>query len=174
MPGPVVIVDYDPDWPVLYETEKQRILETVGDKIFGIEHIGSTAVPGLGAKPIIDIMAGVRDKVNADECLLPLRKISYTDITPEPEDPEWFYCLGKVPHSAGFHLHLMKYQSSTWNRHLVFRDYLRSHPDVAKKYFRLKKRLSKKYGIDRVGYTNAKTAFIQKTVLEAQQQTPPK
>jgi GrpB-like predicted nucleotidyltransferase (UPF0157 family) len=170
MPSTVVIVDYDPDWPVLYEKEKRQILEAVGDRILDIEHIGSTAVPDLGAKPIIDIMAGVRDKANADECLIPLQKIGYTDVTPEPDDPEWFYCLGKGPHSPGYHLHLMKYQSGHWNRHLDFRDYLRSHPDVAKKYFRLKKGLSKKYGTDRVGYTNAKTAFIRNIELTAQQQ----
>jgi len=174
MPGPVVIVDYDPDWPILYEKEKQQILGAIREGILGIEHIGSTAVPGLGAKPIIDIMAGVRDKANADECLLPLQRIGYTDVTPEPENPEWFYCLGKASHSTGFHLHLMKYQSSTWNRHLVFRDYLRSHPDVAEKYFRLKKGLSKKYGTDRVGYTNAKTAFIKNIEHITQQQTTSK
>ncbi len=171
MPDSVIIVDYNPDWPILYEKEKRRILEAVRDRILGIEHIGSTAVPGLGAKPIIDIMAGVHDKASADECLLPLQKIGYTDVTPEPDNPGWFYCLGKAPHSVGYHLHLMKYQSSDWNRHLVFRDYLRSHPDVAEKYFRLKKRLSKEYGINRVGYTDAKTTFIGKIVLLAQRQT---
>jgi GrpB-like predicted nucleotidyltransferase (UPF0157 family) len=174
MPDLVIIVDYDPGWPVLYEKERKQILEIIGDRILGIEHIGSTAVPGLGAKPIIDIMAGVRDRVNADECLLPLRKIGYTDVTVEPENPEWFYCLGKAPHSTGYHLHLMKYQSDHWKRHLAFRDYLRSHPEVAKKYFRLKKRLSRKYGTDRVGYTNAKTAFIKNIELTAQQQTTSK
>jgi len=119
-------------------------------------------------------MAGVRDKTSADGCLLPLQKIGYTDVTVEPENPEWFYCLGKAPHSTGYHLHLMKNQSSTWNRHLVFRDYLRNHPEVVEKYFRLKKRLSKKYGLDRVGYTNAKTAFIKNIELTAQQQTASK
>jgi GrpB-like predicted nucleotidyltransferase (UPF0157 family) len=173
MPGPVIIVDYDPDWPILYEKEKQQILEAVGDRTLAIEHIGSTAVPGLGAKPIIDIMAGVQNKADADERLLPLQKIGYTDVTPEPDNSEWFYCLGKAPHSVGYHLHLMKFQSGHWNRHLAFRDYLRSHSDVAKKYFKLKKRLSKKYGINRVGYTNAKTAFIEKIVLLARQQIAP-
>ena len=171
MPGPVIIVDYDPDWPILYEKEKQQILEAVGDRILVIEHVGSTAVPGLGAKPIIDIMVGVHNKTNADECLFPLQKIGYTDVTPEPDNSEWFYCLGKAPHSVGYHLHLMKFQSGHWNRHLVFRDYLRNHSDMAEKYFRLKKRLSKKYGINRVGYTDAKTAFIEKIVLLARQQT---
>jgi GrpB-like predicted nucleotidyltransferase (UPF0157 family) len=131
-------------------------------------------VPGLGAKPIIDIMAGVHQQADADECLILLQKIGYTDVTPEPDNSEWFYCLGKEPHSAGYHLHLVKFPSDHWNRQLVFRDYLRNHPDVAKRYFRLKKELSEKYGSDRVGYTEAKAAFIEKVVLLAHQQTIPK
>jgi len=174
MPGPVIIVNYDPNWPTLYEKEKDHILEAIGHKVLAIEHMGSTAVPGLGAKPIIDIMAGVGGKGDADECLLPLQKIGYTDVTPEPDNSEWFYCLGKGAHSVGYHLHLVKFPSDRWNRQLFFRDYLRSHPVVAKEYFMLKKKLSKKYGIDRVGYTEAKTAFIEKVILLTYQQTVPK
>jgi len=174
MPGPVIIVNYDPNWPTLYEKEKSNILEVIGHKVLAIEHIGSTAVPGLGAKPIIDIMAGVNQKGDADECLLPLQKIGYTDVTPEPDNSEWSYCLGKGAHSVGYHLHLVKFPGDRWNRQLFFRDYLRSHPEVAKEYFILKKKLSKKYGIDRVGYTDAKTVFIEKVILLAYQQTVPK
>jgi GrpB-like predicted nucleotidyltransferase (UPF0157 family) len=169
MPGPVIIVDYDPAWPILYEKEKKQILEAVGKKILAIEHIGSTAVPGLGAKPIIDIMAGVHGQIEADECLTLLEKIGYTDVTPEPDNSEWFYCLGKGRHSVGYHLHLVKFPSNRWNKQLFFRDYLRGHPDVAEKYFKLKKELSEKYRSDRVGYTDAKTAFIEKIILSANQ-----
>ena len=143
MPGPVAVVDYDPSWSVLYEKEKKQILEAVRNKILAIEHIGSTAVLDLGAKPIIDIMAGVHGQIEADQCLTPLKKIGYTDVTPEPGNSEWFYCLGKWPHSAGYHLHLAKFPSNHWNRHLVFRDFLQSHPEVAEQYFRLKKELRK-------------------------------
>jgi len=174
MPGPVIIVNYDSNWPTLYEKEKGNILEVIGHKVLAIEHMGSTAVPGLGAKPIIDIMAGVNGKADADECLLPLQKIGYTDVTPEPDNSGGFYCLGKGAHSVGYHLHLVKFPSDRWNRQLFFRDYLRSHPEVAKEYFILKKKLSKKYGVDRVGYTEAKTAFIEKVILLAYQQTVPK
>jgi GrpB-like predicted nucleotidyltransferase (UPF0157 family) len=171
MPGPVIIVDYDPSWPALYEKERGQILGIVGHKILAIEHIGSTAVPGLGAKPIIDIMAGVHKQADADECLLPLQKIGYTHVTPEPDNSEWFYCLGKGHHSIGYHLHLAKFPSDHWNRQLVFRDYLRSHPDVAEEYYRLKIELSEGYGSNRDGYTEAKTAFIEKVILLAHQQT---
>ena len=158
---PVIIVEYDPQWPVLYRKEKIRILETVGPKIFAIEHIGSTAVEGLGAKPIIDMMAGVHGLSDADECPPQLKKIGYIDITPQPDNLEWYYCLGRGPHSPGYHLHLVKFESTHWRKHLLFRDFLQTHPEVAQEYYELKKRLASEYRYDRVGYTNAKTLFTE-------------
>lgn len=172
MPSPVIIVEYDPQWPILYEEEKRRILEAVGHKVLAIDHIGSTAVPGLGAKPIIDIMAGVHQLADADECLPCLQKIGYIDVTPEPENPEWYYCLGKGPHSTGYHLHLVKFMNDHWRRHLLFRDFLRTHPEVAQQYYELKKKLALEYGSDRVGYTNAKTSFIESATARALQSMP--
>jgi GrpB-like predicted nucleotidyltransferase (UPF0157 family) len=173
MAGPVIIVEYDPAWPILYEEEKRRILEAIGHKVLAIEHIGSTAVPGLGAKPIIDIMAGVHQLADADECLAPLQKIGYLDVTPEPDNSEWYYCLGKSPHSTGYHLHLAKFMSDHWRRHLLFRDFLRAHPKVAQRYYELKKKLSAQYGSDREGYTAAKTSFIGSVIDQARQTTSP-
>jgi GrpB-like predicted nucleotidyltransferase (UPF0157 family) len=170
MPHPVIIVDYDPQWPVLYEEERRRILEVVGHKVLAIEHIGSTAVPGLGAKPIIDMMAGVRESTDADECLPPLEKIGYRDVAPQPNNLEWYYCLGKGPHSTGYHLHLVKFVSPHWRRHLLFRNYLRTHPEAAQRYYELKKKLAAKHGSDRIGYTDAKTSFIESIIAQALQE----
>ncbi|MDQ1281378.1 MAG: hypothetical protein QG670_2643 [Thermoproteota archaeon] len=166
---PVVIVDYNPKWPVIFEEEKKRILEAAGCKIRAIQHIGSTAVPGLGAKPIVDMMAGVDSSTDADECLSLLCPIGYTDITPEPGNTDWYHCLGKrdLDNMTYLHLHLMRFLSYDWGRHLLFRDFLRSHNDVAIQYFELKKSLAAKYGADRVGYTNAKTSFIESVVALA-------
>ena len=177
MPSPVIIVEYDPQWPILYEEEKLRILEAVGHKVLAIEHIGSTAVPGLGAKPIIDIMAGVRKAADAEECLPLLRNIGYTDVTPQPEEPDWHYCLGKGPHTgpytAAYHLHLVKFMSEHWKKHLLFRDFLRTHPELAQQYYELKKKLAAKHGSDRNAYTEAKTPFIESLVAQARQQRIP-
>ena len=93
----VIIVDYDPQWPRLFREEKLRVLEVIGYKVLGVEHVGSTAVPGLGAKPIIDMMAGVRGQVDADECIPLLEKIGYTSFTPDTEDSDHYYCCGKGP-----------------------------------------------------------------------------
>lgn len=166
MPAPVIVVDYDPAWPSLYEAERKRILDAVGDKILSVEHVGSTSVPGLGAKPIIDIIAGVNSKLAADECVELLKPVGYTDVTPE-DSPEWFYCLGRGPHSVGYHLHLVLEGSPFQLKHIVFRDYLRSHPEAAAEYYELKKRLSTQYRENRVAYTESKTGFIDAVMERA-------
>lgn len=174
MSRPVTIVDYDSRWPILYEEEKRRILEAVGHKASAIEHIGSTAVPGLGGKPIIDMMAGVHQSTEADECVPLLRDLGYRDVTPEPDEPDWHYCLskpyqGETAKLENFHLHFVKFMSDHWKRHLFFRDFLRTHPDVAKQYYKLKKKLATKYGSNRIGYTEAKTSFIESITAQDRQ-----
>ena len=80
----ITIAHYDPQWPILYEEEKARILGVIGDKVVAIEHIGSTAVPGLGAKPIIDITVAVRHLADAEKCIEPLQSVGY-EYVPEYE-----------------------------------------------------------------------------------------
>ena len=166
MKRPVVIVDYDPRWPLWYEEERARLLPAIGHKIVALEHIGSTAVPGLGAKPIIDILAGVRERADADECLPLLHPLGYTDVTPQ-DDPQWYYCLGRHEEADQFHLHLVQYPSIHWERHLLFRDFIRTRPDLVQQYDQLKRELAARYGSDRTGYTEAKTAFIESVVAQA-------
>ncbi|MEM2940254.1 MAG: GrpB family protein [Thermoproteota archaeon] len=167
MPGPIVIVDYNSQWPLLYEEEKKNILAVIGHKALAIEHIGSTAVPGLGAKPIIDIMVCVNNAPDAEECVPLLRRIGYNDVTPEEGNPDWYYCLGKGIHSVGYHLHLMRYGSNFAKKHLIFRDYLRAHPDVAQQYYEIKKIMAAKHRFNRVAYTESKTSFIESVVTKA-------
>lgn len=174
MPRPVMIVDYDPQWPILYEKEKSSILGSIGHKVIAVEHIGSTAVPGLGGKPIIDIMAGVCHFAEADECLPLLRDLDYKKVIPQPEEPDWYYCLDKVYHGntvklKNYHLHFVKFLSDHWKKHLIFRDFLRADPDLAHEYYELKKKLAAKYGSNRIGYTDAKTSFIKFVIDRARQ-----
>lgn len=170
----VIIVTYDPKWPILYEQEKCRILEAIGHKVMAIEHVGSTAVPGLGAKPIVDIMAGVLQSADAEECLPFLQRLGYDDVTPQPENPDWYYCLGKytraLAEATAYHLHLVRFMSDHWKKHLLFRDFLRAHPEVAQRYHELKKKLAAEHVSDREAYTQAKTSFIDSVVLQARQQ----
>jgi GrpB-like predicted nucleotidyltransferase (UPF0157 family) len=169
MVPPVVIVPYDPAWRDYYDEEMDRVTEAVGHIIRRIAHIGSTAVPGLAAKPIVDIMAGVADAASAELCLEPLAEIGYADVTPQPdEDDSWYYCLGKRPPAGPvYHLHLMEFPSSFWDKHLLFRDYLRDYPEVAREYERFKRELAARFGADRLGYAEAKADFIEKKLKRA-------
>lgn len=173
-PRPVVIVDYDLRWPILYEKEKLHILKAIGHKVVDIEHVGSTAVPGLGGKPIIDIMAGVFQSTDADDCIPLLQDLDYKDVTPQPQEPDWYYCLSKAYQGEtvklkNYHLHLVKHMTGHWEKHLLFRDFLRVHPDVAQQYYKLKKKLATKYGSNRIGYTEAKMSFIESIIAQTRQ-----
>jgi len=133
----------------------------IGHQVVAIEHIGSTAVPGLGAKPIIDIMIAIRQLDDAKNCIEPLKSIGYTYF-PEHEDdfPERRYFDTGTSRTQMYHLHMVERISAFWERHLLFRDFLRECPDVARQYHELKKELADRYGSDRVSYTDAKTHFI--------------
>jgi GrpB-like predicted nucleotidyltransferase (UPF0157 family)/predicted RNA-binding protein associated with RNAse of E/G family len=164
----VRIVNYDPRWPMLYAREKDRILRAVADKVAAIEHVGSTAVPGLAAKPIIDIMVAVRKLSDVNECIGPLRSIGYEYVPEyEKELPQRRY-FRRGPEgirNRHFHMHVVEHDGDFWKQHLLFRDYLRSHPDAAKQYCGLKRELAAKHASDREAYTEAKTSFIE-SVLE--------
>ncbi|MDH5689684.1 MAG: GrpB family protein [Candidatus Bathyarchaeota archaeon] len=161
---PVTIVEYDPEWPSLYEKEKGEIIGAIGRIVKSIEHIGSTSVPGLAAKPIVDIMAGVDSEAEADRCIAILADIGYDDVTPQPENPDWYYCLGKRLDSIYCHLHLVRQGSAFLEDHLLLRDHLRESPRTAREYHELKKELAAKYKYDRLGYNLAKTDFIRSKV----------
>ena len=160
--GPVIIVEYDRGWPRMFEDEKGRILAVIGPHLVAIEHIGSTAVPGLAAKPIIDILAGVRRLEDARECIAPLAGIGY-DYVPEFEVdlPERRYFRKGRNERHTHHLHMIEFQSPFWRRHVAFRDYLRAHPDEAARYADLKRTLAAKFGSDRGAYTDAKTEYVR-------------
>ncbi len=157
--GPVVIVDYNPDWPRMYEEERARIAEAMGEWLVDIQHVGSTSVPGLAAKPIVDIMPGIRSLHDDVHIIGPLEELGYEYAPPGVDDiPERRYFRRGIPRV--FHVHVVEVMGEFWRRHIAFRDYLRAHPDTATGYAALKRRLAAEYGSDRLGYVNAKTDFI--------------
>jgi GrpB-like predicted nucleotidyltransferase (UPF0157 family) len=167
MSAPITIVEYNPEWPSRYEAERDRILEKIGAEISAIEHIGSTAIPGVCAKPIIDMMAAVPGPGEADGLLTALSQIGYEDVTKIEGSGEWFYCLGRGSRDLYHHLHLVKAGSEHWRRHIAFRDYLRAHPEMALEYCGLKRALAGRYRTQREKYTESKTEFIERVVAEA-------
>ena len=156
----VVVVDYDSSWPARYERERASIVAALGDVmegVAGIEHVGSTAVPGLAAKPIIDIMVGVRELPVGERCIQPLESLGY-EYRGDAGIPGRYYFRKGNPRSH--HLHMVQHGTEFWQRHLLFRDLLRERPAVAQEYAALKKELAVQYRTDRLAYTEAKTPFI--------------
>ena len=127
MSSSIKLIDYDPKWPILYEEEKASILGVVGDFIVDIQHIGSTAVPGLAAKPIIDIMMAIRRLALVENCIQPLQTIGYAYLG-EYGIPGRHY-FRKPPgdlEARTHHLHLVEKEGDFWERHILFRDFLRA------------------------------------------------
>ena len=159
---PITLVSYEPEWVDTYEKERGEIRNAAGEHIEAIEHIGSTSIPGLAAKPVIDIMAGVETLGDADRCIEPLQTLGWI-YAPEFEE--------SVPHRRYFrktdsedhthHLHMVEITSDWWDRHILFRDYLREHSEVAHAYEDLKRELAERHRWDIDEYTGAKTDFIQ-------------
>jgi len=177
---PIVIADYDPQWPLMFRAERRLILDTAGGETFArIEHVGSTAVPGLAAKPIIDIMAGVHalDAVTAD-VIARLASIGYEYVAEyeRPNDvdegmPERRYFRKDREGARAFHLHVVEKGSAFWVRHLRFRNYLRYFPEDRDAYADLKRAIAADYNAKmdatwgstelNLQYTGRKSAFVE-------------
>lgn len=157
----IIIKDYDPRWQLLFETEKAEIMEAIGHYVADIQHIGSTAVPGLAAKPVIDILIGLRRLLDAQDCIMPIEAMDY-EYVPEFEDefPERRYFRKISQGKRTHHLHMVEIGSDFWKRHLLFRNYLLENHEIANEYALLKRKLAVEFTDDRDRYTNAKTAFI--------------
>lgn len=169
---PVEILPYDPRWPLLYEEARREILKAIAPHVLCIEHIGSTAVPGLAAKPVIDILAGVRSLQDAPAFLPPLIELGYTYISRyEDEFPERRYLHRIVNSAHTHHLHVVEPESEFFNKQLLFRDYLRAHPEDAERYAELKYDLAERYRYDREAYTDSKSAFITEILVQASRNT---
>ena len=160
------LVDYDPTWPDKFEKEKKLIEETIDPWIVGgIHHVGSTAIPGLSAKPIIDIMAGVKDLEAAKPCIKLLKEIDYCHYPYKPTQMIWF-CKPSPEHRT-HHLYLMVASYPEWKARLAFRDYLRNHNEAKEQYEELKINLVKKFSNDREAYTQSKEDFVRDIVSKA-------
>ena len=166
----VEIAEYDPAWPGAYERERAAIADALGGHVLAIEHVGSTSVPGLRAKPIIDIMIGLRRLADHALCVAPLEALGY-EFKGEFGIPGRHYFRRPVRGPRTHQLHMVEHGRDFWVRHLLFRDYLRRNPDEAAAYQRLKLRLAARFGSDVEGYTEAKAKFIESAVAKARART---
>ena len=168
----IEIVSYNPSWPRLFEREKTYLEEMLPSDLIGkIKHFGSTAVPGLSAKPIIDMLVEVKSLDETKKRIVPILEFEGYEYLWRPTigDQPPFYAWFIKRNSKGdrtHHIHLVEADSELWTR-LFFRDYLRDFPAEAKRYDTLKKSLAKRYAHDRIEYTKQKTDYIRKITEKA-------
>jgi GrpB-like predicted nucleotidyltransferase (UPF0157 family) len=162
---PVRLVPYDPAWPAAFERERVALEASIGPWVVGgIHHVGSTAVPGLEAKPIVDILVGVEDLGSSRECFEPLAALEYLYAPYRSDEMHWF--CKPHPDRRTHHLHLAPLTGRRYADELAFRDRLRADPATAERYAKLKRELADRFPEDREAYTEAKTDFIR-AALEA-------
>jgi GrpB-like predicted nucleotidyltransferase (UPF0157 family) len=167
----IFIADYDPSWPHLFEIEAAQIHEALGNLILAIEHFGSTAVPGLAAKPIIDILVGVPSLSESSPVLVSnLEALGYRYWCDNPDPARMFFVKGLPPNGPRtHHVHIVEPHREQWER-LLFRDYLRQYPEEAERYAQLKRDLAQQFQVDREAYTAGKTEYVQSVILKAKQE----
>lgn len=166
---PIIITEHNPEWKKLYEKERIVIESAVGkSSIVRISHFGSTAVPGLAAKPTIDILLEIVEETDNDDFITKIKSLGYLySHKPNNPAPHMMFMKGYTPNGfegQAFHLHVR--YSGDWDE-LYFRDYLIQHPEIAKEYGILKHQLKDKYENDREAYTNGKTDFIREVTRRA-------
>ena len=164
---PIVVIAYDPAWPAEFEAERKLLTDALRSSAI-IEHIGSTSVPGLAAKPVIDMLVGVAGLAEIEARIPELEALSYQYVLEfESVTPERRY-FRKMEGSAMTHqIHAVVVGGEFWVRHLAFRDYLRSHPDTAREYAQLKTELAARHRLEREAYTDAKGPFIRRVEEKA-------
>lgn len=165
MADPVVIEDYDPNWPQLFETLRSQLALALTGLASSIDHVGSTAVPGLAAKPIIDIDVLLRSSAKLPEVIRQLETLGYEyqgDLGVRGRDV--FRAKGAT---VRHHLYVHAPASHEYARHVAFRNHLRTHAEDARAYAALKREAASKFGADRQAYTDAKSAFMQHILDEA-------
>ncbi|WP_042196650.1 GrpB family protein [Paenibacillus camerounensis] len=165
MGSELIVVDYDPGWTGVFVELREFVLPVLEDIIVSIEHVGSTSVPGLAAKPIIDmdiVVPAQKDVSLAIQRLATLGYVHEGDLGIKgreafipPTDVIWH------------HLYVCTVDSAEYKRHILFRDYMRGHPETAKRYSDLKIELAERFKKDRAGYSNAKSYFVSEILQRA-------
>lgn len=159
----ISVAPYDSRWPQMFAGERAALEIAVGDWIVdGVHHVGSTAVPGLDAKPIIDILVGVESLEVSRACFEPLSRLEYLYAPYRSDEMHWF--CKPDPSRRTHHLHLIPHDQPRYAEELAFRDRLRGNPALVHEYAALKRDLAARFGDDREGYTDAKTVFIRRVI----------
>lgn len=164
---PVYLEPYSRTWPRRYEAERTSLLNELAADLIEMQHIGSTSIPGLTAKPTIDMMLGTSKWPWPEERNDDLKRLGY-DFYKAPEKYWRVYVKPWRENQRGYHLHLVEHGSQHWRRHLLFRDFLRAHADEAQRYEALKLELARSHSMDRGMYQEGKVQLIEELMGRAQ------
>jgi len=154
----VQLVPYDPRWQALYHQERERLLQCLGP--LPLEHVGSTAVPGLDAKPILDLMLGVESEAARQQWIEPLQSAGYTHGDSDVIPGRLYFRRDDEAALRTHQLSVCAFGGRFWTEHLAFRDALRADGELAAGYLRLKRELAQRFPTDRIAYSEAKSGFV--------------
>ena len=164
--GPIQVVDYDPAWPGLFEREAERVRATLGERALLLEHVGSTSVPGLAAKPKIDMLLVVANSSDESSYVAPLEAAGYRL---QIREPDWYeHRMFKGP-DTDINLHVYSLGCPEIDRVLLFRNWLRRNPSDLQLYERTKRELARKEWKYVQNYADAKTAVVEEILARAKQ-----
>ncbi len=163
----VTVIPYDPRWAAWFERSASEVKAALGDNLLVIHHIGSTSIPGIYAKPIIDMLAVARDLRLIGECADQLQRIGYEPMGEFGISGRRYFRRDNSARVRTEQVHVFAMQSPHVRRHLAFRDFLRSHPELAQEYSVLKQRLAAAYPFDIEAYMDGKDPFIRHAEAKA-------
>lgn len=155
--GIVRLIEYDPRWPALFAAEQRRIRDRC-TLALRLEHVGGTSIPGMCAKPVLDIAAGRPRDTSVRDYIAALGQAGYEHCGERGVPGRQFFRRG---HPRAYHLHLVEEDGALWRDYVTFRDYLQAHAEAARQFADLKRGLATRFSQDREAYTNAKSAYVQ-------------
>ncbi len=156
--GVVRLVEYDARWPALFAAEQQRISDRCGTLALRLEHVGGTSIPGMCAKPVLDIAAGRPRDTSTPDYIAALQRAGYEHRGERGVPGRLFFSRGQP---RAYHLHLVEEGGPLWRDYVAFRDYLRAHAEAARQFADLKRVLAARFSQDREAYMNAKSSHVQ-------------
>lgn len=165
----VEVIPHDPKWREAFEVESKPLVDVLGENVVAIHHIGSTAIPNIYAKPIIDLLVEVKDLIKIDQQSAAIKPLDYQVMGEFGIPRRRFFRKDNREGIRTHHIHIFEVGSAQIKRHLAFRDYLIAHPEEARQYSDLKRKLAQEYPTDIEGYINGKDSFIKEIDLKAAQ-----
>jgi GrpB-like predicted nucleotidyltransferase (UPF0157 family) len=160
------LVPWDPEWPARFAAEAARVRDALGALAHAVEHVGSTAVPGLAGKPVLDLGLAVLDGAAADACVAPLVALGYAYRGPYGEDPRRRYYVRDARGVRVAQIHLYVLPAAAWDEKLAFRDALRADPALREAYAAEKRRVADAVAWDKGAYSVAKGPFVERVLAE--------